>query len=109
MLDGSRDSSSYIKVGTYHPTGLPHLVLMIDPAGIDSRARSTDGPADRVCAVADQREVRRSLQTAAARHDDVCFRDRQFARFRRSSFQALRFGLNPTNHVTNDVRPPAAR
>jgi hypothetical protein len=50
---------------------LPDLVAVRPPAGIDHRARRTDGAADRVGQRLDEREVLGGLEPAATAHDDL--------------------------------------
>src|ERR1700720_4587597 len=109
MLDRTRDSGGYIEVGADHAPGLPDLMLMIDPAGVDGGARRTDRSADRVSEITNEGEVRRLLQPAAARHDDVRLGNRKLACIRSLRFEQLRLRLNGRKRDRDNLRRPSAR
>ena len=80
MLDRAGDADSDVEVRADHASGLADLVLVIDPSGVDGRTRGAHRAAESVREIADQREVRRLLQPAAAGDDDVRLGDRHLAR-----------------------------
>jgi len=92
MLDGARHAGRNIEVGPDHASGLTDLMLVIDPPGVDRRPRGANRSAECVGQIANQREIRRFLQTAPAGNDDVGLGDAQLARFRRPGLHDLRFG-----------------
>src|SRR5438045_4078648 len=109
MLDRAGDSCGYIKVGTDHTAGLTDLMLMVDPAGVHCRARGAYRSSDRMREVADEREVRRFLQTAAAGDDDVGFGNRNLAGLRSLRLHELSFRVDLRDGDGHHIRRCTSR
>ena len=57
VLDGTADAACDVKLGPDRHAGLTDLMIVIDPAGVNRRAGSSDFAAERFRKIMDQLEV----------------------------------------------------
>src|SRR5262249_31626053 len=67
VLDGAGDADRHVQLRRYGDTGLADLHGVRGPAGVDDRARGTDGRTERVGQLLDEREGAGAADAAAGR------------------------------------------